>query len=213
MTFPKLTKLHAAQLCAYETAKNPVMSCLKEVNRGVSASSNSAYLLTPETVVHVCSLGGSGENVNSKTHSPTHTPSTLSHTNAHIAVTNTSPGACLVKLATYSASKLIFDATVTQTICAHAEYASVLTCLNSANKRMISVDDVNKCVYTKQEIKTFRVKKILTEDNGIEIMAGTEYTFVFCHFLCIFSFFSPHLLQGILNRSINSDLLLVFPGV
>ena len=194
MTFPKLTKLHAAQLCAYETAKGPVMSCLKEVNRGASASSNSAYLLTPETVVHVCSLGGSGENVNTKTYSPTNTPSTHTHThththtNTHIAVTNTNPGACLVKLATYSASKLIFDATVPQTICAHAEYASVLTCLNSANKRMISVDDVNKCVHTKQEIKTIRVKKILTEDNGIEIMAGTEYTFVFVIFCAYFLF-------------------------
>jgi len=187
MTFPKLTKLHAAHLCAYETAKGPVMACLKEVNRGVSASSNSAYLLTPETVVHVCSLGGSGEHVNSKPHSPTHTSThTSTHTHVHTVVTNTNPGGCLVKLASYSASKLIFDATVPPTICAHAEYGSVLTCLNSANKRMISVDDVNKCVHTKQEIKTIRVKKILTEDNGIEIMAGKYFSLSFCVFLfCI----------------------------
>lgn len=172
MTFPKLTKLHAAQLCALETAKGPVINCLKEINRGVSASSNSAYLLTPETIVQVCSLAGSESAGTSKSHSP-------HATHLHTVVTNTNPGACLVKLATYSASKLIFDSTVPHIICAHAEYSSILTCLNGANKRMISVDDVNKCVHTKQEIKTIRVKKILTEDNGIEIMAGKRFSLHF----------------------------------
>ncbi len=51
---------------------------------------------------------------------------------------------------------------------------------------MISVDDVNKCVHTKQEIKTIRVKKILAEDNGIEIMAGK--TFCLAFFVLIFLF-------------------------
>jgi hypothetical protein len=175
MIFPKLSKLHAAQVCAKETSSGPVLACLREVSKGVSASSPSAYLATPESVVAVCSVaagpnsagGGSGGSAEgSKARS-----SGRGHSNA--AASNVvRPGACLAKLASISSSKLIFDATVPPHLCAQADPTAVLTCLESLHKRMVSVDDVTACINTKQEVKSMRVKRILTEDNGIEIVAG-----------------------------------------
>jgi hypothetical protein len=175
MIFPKLSKLHAAQVCAKETSSGPVLACLREVSKGVSASSPSAYLATPESVVAVCSVaggpssagGGSGGSAEgSKARS-----SGRGHSNA-AASNAVRPGACLAKLASISSSKLIFDATVPPHLCAQADPAAVLTCLESLHKRMVSVDDVTACINTKQEVKSMRVKRILTEDNGIEIVAG-----------------------------------------
>jgi hypothetical protein len=175
MIFPKLSKLHAAQVCAKETSSGPVLACLREVSKGVSASSPSAYLATPESVVAVCSLaagpssaggGGGGSAEGSKARS-----SGRGYSNA-VASNVVRPGACLAKLASISSSKLIFDATVPPHLCAHADPTAVLTCLESLHKRMVSVDDVTACINTKQEVKSMRVKRILTEDNGIEIVAG-----------------------------------------
>jgi hypothetical protein len=175
MIFPKLSKLHAAQVCAKETSSCPVLACLREVSKGVSASSPSAYLATPESVVAVCSVaagpssaggGGGGSAEGSKARS-----SGRGHSNA-VASNVVRPGACLAKLASISSSKLIFDATVPPHLCAQADPTAVLTCLESLHKRMVSVDDVTACINTKQEVKSMRVKRILTEDNGIEIVAG-----------------------------------------
>jgi hypothetical protein len=96
------------------------------------------------------------------------------------AVSAANPGQCLAKLAAISTSRLIFDSTVPPYLCAQSDPAAVLTCLDKLHKRMVNVDDVTTCLNTKQEVKTMRVKRILTEDNGIEIMAGANCAFAHC---------------------------------
>lgn len=165
-------------MCAAELSHGPVLACIREVSRGISASSPGAYLVTPETLVAVCSIAGQGSEASAAAamHSASSTSSRQHHqqaaSGARSVDSSKNPGACLTKLAAISTSKLIFDHTVPSVLCAQPEPASVLTCLDQQHKRMINTDDVAKCFNVKQEVKTMRVKRILTEDNGIEIVAG-----------------------------------------
>lgn len=177
MMFPKLSKLHAAQVCAKETRSGPVLACLREVSKGVSASSPSAYLATPDSVVTVCSAaatvtgqGGSSAGAGAGT-GDRHSRG-RGALNPATSANGIHPGQCLAKLAGLSSSKMILDSAVPPYLCAQQDPYAILTCLESLHKRMVSVDDVSGCINTKQEVKSVRVKRILTEDNGIEIMAG-----------------------------------------
>lgn len=167
--FPKLSRVQAAHVCAAEQSKGPVLACIREVSKGVSASSPSSYLVTPEVLVGVCSIAGQAAATSTLSSGHKHTsPKAVSGVGA------SNPGACLAKLAAISSSKLILDSTVPALLCAQPEPASVLTCLDQLHKRMINTDDVSTCVNVKQEVKTMRVRRILTEDNGIEITAGNS---------------------------------------
>jgi hypothetical protein len=172
MIFPKLSRVQAAQVCAAETSAGPVLSCVREISKGVSASSASAYLVTPEVVVAVCNVAGSGGAAAAAESAKDEGSKKSRSAPAAPAVSAVNPGQCLAKLAAISTSRLIFDSTVPPYLCAQADSAAVLTCLDKLHKRMVNVDDVTTCLNTKQEVKTMRVKRILTEDNGIEIMAG-----------------------------------------
>ncbi len=61
---------------------------------------------------------------------------------------------------------------------------------------MVTVDDVTVCVNTKQQVKTMRVKRILTEDNDIQITAGTTMLILLLllygiyNYICIINFYS-----------------------
>ena len=198
MLFPKLSRVHAAQACATEQSSGPVLACLREVNKGISASSVGAYVATPETVVAVCSAAGtavaeaatSGKDKQSRTGACGYTPPVIQGT------PGVRQGVCLAKLASTPTSRLIFDAAVPAHLCALPQYESILVCLDKQNKRMVTVDDVTVCVNTKQQVKTMRVKRILTEDNDIQITAGTTMLILLLllygiyNYICIINFYS-----------------------
>lgn len=182
LIFPKLSRVQAAQVCAAELSHGPVLACIREVGKGASASSPGAYLVSPEVLVAVCSIAGQGSTATTATATGAATLGASSKEARGSSAIN--PGACLTKLASISTSKLIFDSTVPAFLCAQPEPASVLACLEQQHKRMINTDDVSACLNTKQEVKSMRVRKILTEDNGIEITAGTpDHYFLSYHIL------------------------------
>lgn len=168
-------RIAAAQLCAQEQAEGPVLACVKEIAK-IPNSVAGSYLLTPQSVVAACA-----------------------------SARDSKPGECMRKLTSIGSSKLTFDASVPAHLCRQQDPLPVIACLEQQGKRLISIDDVDTCVNSEQEIKTIRILKMYTEDNDVEITAGRRFLVWFQVLDQWGRFFRDDLQEYMFSASINAN--------
>mmetsp|Transcript_19725 Transcript_19725/g.32966 ORF Transcript_19725/g.32966 Transcript_19725/m.32966 type:complete len:1119 (+) Transcript_19725:127-3483(+) len=198
LAFPKLSRLELAPLCGLETSQGTVLKCLQQVSK-ISPASPGAYLLTPEVIVATCMLSGrpATATTTASTSSEKRDTRSSGSGSSRSAGTDTGssrgsgstggtasggshmtllPAQCLSNLVAASTSRLVYDASVPPYLCALKEPMPVVKCLENLHKKMIAIEDVDFCANTKQEVKTMRVKRIHTQENGIDIIAGQRFS-------------------------------------
>eukprot|EP01036_Dinobryon_divergens_P029658 gene29658-38784_t len=161
---PWFTRLEAANLCAAETVNGLVWTCISAVSLSTARAFAGAYLLQPAVIAAVCNVGSrdlnlSGGNTASKSAE--------------------GRGKCLNKLAAYSSSSFLFDLQVPEVICRLPDPSSVLSCLQTARVRMVSLEDIHSCIAQKSTVSSVKVMRIRSEDNDIHITAGKRFSIDF----------------------------------
>lgn len=142
----------------------PVVACAKELidKHSTITTSSGAYLLTgnPTLLLDVCS----GAN-------------------------STLPGKCVVKMASYPSSKMLFDGSVASTLCREGslpvgkDSMTLFPCFEGSKSRMIVKDDVVRCAEQKDRVHYLKLIHVESEDEseegGIKITAGKRFSILF----------------------------------
>ena len=159
---PRFTRLEAANLCAAETVNGLIWTCISAVALPTARAFSGAYLLQPVVIAAVC-------NVDSANASDANTAAKFAE----------SRGKCLNKLAAFSSSSFLFDLKVPEVICRLPDPTAVLSCLQTARVRMVSLEDVHSCVAQKSVVSRVKVTRIRSQDNDIHITAGKRFSIEF----------------------------------
>ncbi len=86
------------------------------------------------------------------------------------------PADCLMAVQDMISSSVSFDTDIPQKVCHRADYHAVLKCLMKLNRHLITSVDVYTCSQEKRVASYVRLKRIVTEDNDIEITAGRRFS-------------------------------------
>lgn len=148
--FP-MEDIDIARVCSSESKGNPVLQCVKKLHQGLPSSSS---FNTNHTYHSICFDAKSIE-----------------------------PAECFLQIQGMSSSVLAFDFAVPQKLCRSPDYRSVLTCLSRQSQRsgrhLITLLDLQTCSEEKRIPNSLRLKRLVTEDNDIEITAGRRFSLWF----------------------------------
>jgi hypothetical protein len=178
-----------AKVCSTEKPSFEVLNCLKSVSQGIrsispassSGSSASSYQLTNETIIDIC-----------------RSESTLADASAG-GTASFNAGECVVTVVSslLLASHTTIQSEVPLAVCKPSSsftdvssaassshnYKFLLHCLKAQHRKLITVQDVQKCYQEKRIIKDLRVKKLYLEEGEAvgapEIVAGKRFSIVF----------------------------------
>lgn len=140
-----------ARICASEIQGNPVLQCIRKLQQSLPPSS---VYRSNHSLQAVCFGAKNGESAD-----------------------------CLQQIQEMTSSTLTFDVAVPQKLCRRADYRAVLSCLTrqkqKQNRHLITLLDVQVCSEEKRVISYLRLKRLITEDNDIEITAGRRFSLWF----------------------------------
>jgi hypothetical protein len=169
----QLTQTDIARVCATESQETMVLSCLKSIAAGTHSihSSSSTFQLSNGTIYDLCVL----------------TDKEKSEKRRSIAGSN--PGECFVQvLSTLSSAHSSLQQEVPLRICkqpfhlqqaSSQDYKFLLYCLQSLHRKLVTSQDVEHCQKERKTVSGFRLKKMWTEENDIEIVAGVRFSLLF----------------------------------